>query len=294
MIAGHYNDNAFNRLIELYRRKPNYGLEGLVDSAFEVDSSLEGLWQLAREADRRVKVLHDKFSAAVHGDLPAKSSKPTTASADRLAATVYKPSDPQVDTVIPLCLSKSFGIAEEAAARKRNERTSASGNLDYVTNAFADRLLKAGTQTGRPIIGRRRKDKSVPRICTESFSELESDIHSLELHKVETPETVEAARKDIKVRDFGATPIDSPCLSPSPPTLLQRREAIVSKETELHDRVLNGEVVTSRRPSTKERSRTIDDGIWLEEWLKQASHNHERPQCLRVNARRERHRENTI
>lgn len=294
LISNHYDDNAFNRLVELHRRKPRYGLGELIERAFEVDNALEGLWQVAREADRRVQVLHDTYTAATYGESPAGTKKATQSSEQHLAATVYKPSQPRTDTTLPLSLCKSFGIAEEEAARKRLACSDTLSKPEYVTNAFADSHSNPASQSGGSATARHRKDKNVPRVFTGSFSELESDIRSLELHKVKTPGKVGEESSDVMIRDFGASAVDSPCLSPIPPTLLQRREAIVSKDTELYQRIVNGEVVTSRRPSTKGRTPTVDPDASLEECLKEASRKPEMPLAPSLDAQRGKHRENSI
>ena len=167
----------------------------------------------------------------------------------------------------PLHLSKSFAMAEDDLTARGHHRSSTVPDASYTTDAIdtSDSPRPAKSFHGRAT-GSRRQGVHVPRIFTGSFSELETEIRNMQLHKVKTPEDQPdlTHAEDLIVRDFAVTP--SP--TPSPATLLFRREALLSKDTELQHRIINGEVVRTRRPSTKTRAQTVDETTGgLEAWL---------------------------
>ena len=130
---------------------------------------------------------------------------------------------------------------------------------------------------------------------TGSFHDHEDKAYEHQLHKIKTPEYTQPSspsEADIAsvatsgtlspeagpvARDF-ADRAPTPSNLPSPGSQLQRREALVSRDAQWEDRIINGEVVLSRRPDRLQRARTIDDkssGIeGLEEWLRQQSEAH--------------------
>lgn len=104
----------------------------------------------------------------------------------------------------------------------------------------------------------------VPRVFTGSFSELQESFHGLRLHRVNlsTGSDFEPGG-DVQVKDFA---LRTPCLLPSPATLLERREALSAREPTWEHRLIGGQVVQSRRPH--DRGRTLDErSSGLEAWL---------------------------
>ena len=119
----------------------------------------------------------------------------------------------------------------------------------------------------------------------------------MQLDKVKTPEvqSFSSAGDDVKVRDFGNTPDISRCTTPSPTVVLQRREALISRDTEVQDRLIKGLVVTTRRPSTKGRAHTIDDrSPGLEAWLRQDAAKAHSADAALASRGPIKHRENTL
>lgn len=167
---------------------------------------------------------------------------------------------------LPVHASKSFTTVEQDLAERVHHRSSTAPDTIYITNAAHDSDLPSpGASFHGRAICTRRHGMQVPRIFTGSFSQLETDIRRMQLHKVQTPVDQPALEEKGHIaRDFAVTP--SP--TPSPATLLFRRDALLSKETEIEDRVINGEVVRSRRPSTKARAQTVDaTNGGVEAWL---------------------------
>lgn len=286
LMLEQFDSVAYQRLVQLHCRKAKYGLGSLVELATEVWHALRELHQLADEADTLVLALRKELQKALRR-IPEDSfsasqtyitDRPqlSTPSLELLTAAVYKPAENERTATLNPGFSKSFSAAEEEVNRRGHARAATFPEADYTTSANSTGLgapKQVNTIQGMEV-GSRRRGINVPRVFTGSFSQLESDIRSLKLDKVKNPEgrVAPGAGDRIEVRDFGATPRDSPCTTPSPRTPLQRREALLSKETEIQDRLIKGEVVTTRRPSTKGRAQTIDDRTGgLNAWLKQDS-----------------------
>ena len=110
----------------------------------------------------------------------------------------------------------------------------------------------------------------VPRVFTGSFSELQQSVQGLKLHRVNLSTGSEfETGSDVQVKDFAMrTPLRTPCLLPSPATLLERREALSAREPTWEHRLIGGQVVQSRRPHDRNRAVTVDErGGGLEAWL---------------------------
>ena len=311
LIFKHFDSIAYQRLVQLHRRKAKYGLGPLVEQATGVWHTLRELHQLASEADSLVNALREDLKKALSSMPKDLLTAKNTVIADRanspkgpsdiLTAAVYEPPEQEPKAKPTPALSKSFSVAEEEVARRGHARAATFSEAGYTaTSSSAGLVERAPALVQGTTVGARRKGVSVPRVFTGSFSQLESDIRRLQIDKVKTPEgaTFTSSISDrVQVRDFGATPCVSPCPTPSPQTPLQRREAFVSRETECQDRLIRGEVVTTRRPSTKGRAQTMDETTGgLDAWLGETSpspHSTNAPgsAAQRSNAR---HQENTL
>lgn len=108
---------------------------------------------------------------------------------------------------------------------------------------------------------------TTPRVFTRSFDELEDSVRGLRLHHINlsTSDAGHEAGGDVKVKDFA---LRTPCLLPSPATLLERREALCTREPTWEHRLIGGQVVHSRRPHDRNRAQTVDErGGGLDAWL---------------------------
>jgi hypothetical protein len=268
LVFDHYDDVGFRRLIQLDRFKPAYGLQPLVQKGYELFKSIYQLCLLAEKADKRVRSLHKAYYKALEGLEVLKRQEKEDSSHDADVFLTAKVSQSQgKDEPALKVLSKSFGVVEEETARRRHVRAATVPEAEYTMMSFTDGLVSHRGDA----IGTRRKGPHIPRIFTGSFSQLENDIRKLQLDKVSPTEPEPLTDGNIKIRDFGATPAISPCSTPRSETSLQRREALLSRETEMQHRVIRGEIYTSRRPSTKERARTLDGDLALDAWLKEDS-----------------------
>lgn len=306
----HHCIKVQERLIVLHSSNMSYNLDEVVQGIGAVHLALKELVEIAKEADEVVTALDAIFESFVE-DQNQKSrvqalaetqqaAHASDSESELLAPAVYSPPSHDKNTKPNAVFSKSFSAAEEELGRHHHVRTSTFSPSDYATVPKSASL--AQDQPRYPFqgsaIGSRRKGAHVPRIFTGSFSQLESDLRRLQLHKVRTPEEQTIAGSDpIKIRDFGATPAISPCTSPALCVSLQRREALLSKDSEFQNRVINGTVVKSRRPSAKMRAQTIDDKHGgLEAWLKEdppTTHIQDTPGSA-VRRGNLRHRENTL
>ncbi len=289
--ALHYNDKAYQRLLQLHICKPHYGLECLVKSAAELQEAFRAVYLLIKQANRHVSTLHDVYQKTAGVAVDALQDVP-----DLLSDNAYKGATDSIQKQLPIASSKSFSIAEEVA-RRRHYRAATFCEAGYTTATDGVALVQTRTEDGLTI-GMRRKGYNIPRIFTGSFSELEASIRSLRLDKVDTP-IAPSAKPDqghVKIRDFGATPAISPSGTPSCEAFLQRREAVVSRDTELQERIIRGEIISSRRPSTKEKAHTIDNSADLEAWLSETRSGAGAPRASQRTVRRGdlRHRENTL
>jgi hypothetical protein len=117
-------------------------------------------------------------------------------------------------------------------------------------------------------IGETRPEK--PRVFTGSLSDLQESVQGLRLHHVNlsTDSDFESGG-DVQVKDFALRePLRTPCLLPSPATLLERREALSAREATWEHRLIGGQVVQSRRPHDRGRALTVDERSGgLEAWL---------------------------
>ena len=302
LMLKHFNDIAYQRLVAINLKKPGYELRHIEERAKSIYSALEKTCRLADQADRVVLDLDEKFkkgqSKVATGKATQRCTK-STQSLELLTSAVSQPSSYEAVNRFDSMLSQSFSAAEEVVHRRRHTRAATVPEADYNIAGGAEVAESNPTHPfqGRAI-GTRRKATNIPRIFTGSFSQLESDIRKLQLGEVRTPEGQDMSREDpVKVRDFGATPDISRCTTPSPAALLQRREALLSKDSEFTDRVIKGEVISSRRPSTKGRALTIDDRTGgLEAWLKEESSATKVPNTPGSGGGRGyvRHRENTL
>lgn len=295
----HFYQEVYQRLDQLRRAKPHGGFERFAEQARELYLSLEELQSIAYEADGMVRALDNLFLAARQktcgsGKLQYMPEEAILLSPELLKPDVYLvPIEHKPGRAKPI-FSKSFGVAEEELMRRRHARASTFTETDYTTS---DTLV--GLEQQRPDlsaigVAKRRGITNVLRVFTGSFSQLEDDIRRLRIDKVKTPETpsIHGSNEPVRVRDFAPTPAVSPCTTPSPITL-QRRDALVGRDVTFQDRIINSEIVKSRRPSEKGRARTIDDTTGgLEAWLRDV-----RPEACRNEngpGSSHRHREHTL
>jgi hypothetical protein len=153
---------------------------------------------------------------------------------------------------------RSFSTVEEAVHHRGHARAVTEKAPNYSTRA---QELGSGA-SGQPRFGSviRRNGHNVPRIFTGSFSELEDSVRKLRLPAIELPPIPpttlprpagvhSAAVTNAHTSPLASVP-SSPTIPPSPSTL-QRREALIERDVAFQDRIINGGVIRSRRPSDR-------------------------------------------
>ncbi|KAK3670331.1 hypothetical protein LTR78_009785 [Recurvomyces mirabilis] len=161
---------------------------------------------------------------------------------------------------------KSFSAVEDQVSQRGHARSATVSSTGYVADQSATGLGISNLEprqvpnTAGRLSQRKPSTGNVPRVFKGSLSELQADVERLGLNKVKTPEGQHASPKPKSPphEDF-TEPEDyyrghSAGLSstfPSPATVLQRREAFMSKDTQWESRLVDGEVIRSRRPSDR-------------------------------------------
>jgi hypothetical protein len=152
---------------------------------------------------------------------------------------------------------------EQKALAEREKTNDMLINLDdfFDESTSPTYSIAAGTGDDSP---------EIPRVFTGSLSDLQESVQGLRLHRVNLSTGSEfETGGDVQVKDFALRePLRTPCLLPSPATLLERREALSAREPAWEQRLIGGQVVQSRRPHDRGRALTVDErGGGLEAWL---------------------------
>ncbi|GAB7360511.1 hypothetical protein MBLNU230_g8461t1 [Neophaeotheca triangularis] len=215
---------------------------------------------------RRLQPTYDSQASAVKG-------------AD---ATSYVLEDTRALRRLP-SIEEETTAEEQATTPRRHHRRATAPEYPVVslwslTRPLDNAPAESTFQPRTSVRARRPNAPSVPRIFTGSFPALESQIVRQGLDGFQTPH----ARSDpssttaIRVRDFAPSSATTSALL-SPATLLQRREAMMSRDAEFETRVIHGESVASRRPSgstTRARAATVEERSGgLDAWLASPSRN---------------------
>lgn len=266
------------------------GLERLIGLCKAADDVVEALSfehkvasnRLERWTGRRIKPIIEELPAAAAEEEVQQNAMPH---GESKAAQVQRvPSAPE--SAEQPTTSQSFSAAEEEVLHRHHLRNATIADPHVAESSI---LQPSPQRPLRPPIGARRKGSMsrVPRVFTGSFSELEKDIRMLRIHQVKTPEgqPADTAVTRVDVRDFASASAPHSELA-SPAAVLQRREAMVSRDVQWETRYVNGELVRSRRPS---RAQTVEASGGLQDWLEQP-----RPSGASPNQRRIPHRENTL
>ena len=271
---------------------------------------------LSQETPTKRSSLSDAFSATEKEGLYLRTFANAQGDAEVPKTARLEPSGSHSN------LNKSFSVVEDKVMHRGHFRqvTDASDIYTAGSSGAVEPGIAPPTSrlphAGKSLATRRKGSKSqVPRVFTGSFHHLEDKVYEHQLHKIKTPEYTQPSspsEADIaSVTTSGtlspeAGPVarDFADLAPTPSnsgSQLQRREALVSRDAQWGDRIINGEVVLSRRPDRLQRAQTIDDrssGIeGLEKWLRQQSEAHSKlPETQNAPGRHAsgRQRENTI
>jgi len=248
----------------------------------EVWHAIRELYQIVAQADSVVSALMDQNQKALHSfpehvltiafQIPATSKEAIAACGYLLTNAVFKPGREDASQTRPdLTLSKSFGVVEAEMARRRCGRAADPDDTGYTTanpkspHFQPNWMYRAHGQPGFA----KRKGGETPRLFVESQTQLRK--FRLSMVGLDENQDTEKAANNVEVRDFASAPVKPECTSPGPQSPLQRSDAFISHDTEVQDRVIKGDVFTTRRPSisTRSRAKTVNEpGIGLEAWWK--------------------------
>ncbi|CZT17272.1 uncharacterized protein RCC_03106 [Ramularia collo-cygni] len=140
-----------------------------------------------------------------------------------------------------LCgVGQSFSAVEEAVNRRP-----AVSNVKYTAHSTPD----TSAVQRQPAPAARRIGHVVPRVFTGSFSELEESMRKLQTPAAVIPPQIETASTEPNAKLASVTtPVSATTSSVNSSPGLRRREAIIERDVEFQDRLINGDIVRSRRP----------------------------------------------
>ena len=248
----------------------------------EVWHAIRELYQIAAQADGIVSALMDQNQKALRSfpddvltiafQTPATSKEAMAACGDLLTNAGYKPRPEAASQPTPdLTPSKSFGAAEAEMVRRRPGRAADPDDTAYTTADSKSPQFQPNwtCQAHRQPSSAKRNRADTPRLFVESQTQLRK--LRLSMIGLDQDQEPDKTASNVEVRDFATSPREPGCTSPGPRSPLQRSDAFISHETEVQDRVIKGEVFTTRRPSmsTRSRAKTVNESsIGLEAWWK--------------------------
>ncbi|KAH9827624.1 hypothetical protein Tdes44962_MAKER00350 [Teratosphaeria destructans] len=173
LLTIHYNDSVWGDYIDLMRRKPNCPAWGIRPRISGIRTVLGMLRTTCKKADHIVTELDTIFA-----------NVPEEGQVEQLADE----GPPQLPP-LPFQVQSSSAVEEDIGKHPEHSQAKVSiSSSGYTIDSTA------GVVQPKPCHPTRRKGSSassVPRMFTGSFSELEKDIYTMELHKVKTPETTQ-------------------------------------------------------------------------------------------------------
>ena len=216
LMLNHFNDVAFQRVVQLDICKRQFELERVVECARSVVGALEDLQRLAREADGIVCALDRRFEDALVR-LPQRSIEPTSTSRSNsgrtsqtpeiLPSTVYDLGEAESSDRSKPHLSKSFSDVEAKLGHRVCGAVAVEPSKIPVEHSSSKRdLILKQSHPGQGL-AKRRKGTSIPRIFTGSFTDLENGLREPRLDVAKTTLThgVEQARPT-QIRDVRDAP----------------------------------------------------------------------------------------
>lgn len=254
----YYYTNVYSPLLEIHRAEPDHSVWQLHDKLNSVQKSIASISEDCEEANKLVTELDAEFTFGMWGTSEPprfdndgeKQLSPIEESEDKLETIprsitnndllnsldsfFNSPDTPPGDDQLPIAPTEGYNLA-----------TRSSECLDEAPAR-----------------------SKVPRVFTGSFLELEDSVKGLRLHRVNVSVDGSEADESVKIKDFALTPSTLPSPLPSPATLLERREALSTREPTWEKRIIGGQMVRSRRPHDRTRAQTVDErGGGLEAWL---------------------------
>lgn len=253
-----FDDLVHEPFLQLHRTEPEHGSWQLKDNIQCIHDCLQETYEKCAASTKMVRQIDYQFHLACNR--VSSHSRGPSISDKALSPILESHADPG-----PARKAKKTS----SLASKRGISTASSRCGTSHSREDSNESRYHISPTASAIIERRSASiggSDVPRVFTGSFHELQEGVKELELDRVDLSDAQEDA---VKIKDFA---LRTPSLLPSPATLLERREAILDRQTQCDGRILAGEIVTSIRPSERHRAQTIDDRTGgLEAWLGEGS-----------------------
>jgi hypothetical protein len=258
MLLIYFDDYVHAPFMQLHRQAPDHASWQLHVNINRVRGNLNDLHSVCESVNQIVANLDHEYARGMHilhrlttnttirapvieRGMPSIQESEEAAETYDHAASAFS----RVDE-----LDEFFDVSDAASLHSRQSSVLETKRYGLKQGAVSPPAAKSTSS---------RSTADVPRVFTGSFEELEKSVRKLRLHE----STVK--QEPVKVKDFA---MPTPCLLPSPATLLERREAIIAREAEWDQRILAGRSVRSRRPSDKHRALTVNDRSGsLEAWL---------------------------
>lgn len=244
-ISAHYDDNIYHPFLETHRRNPDHRIWELNSDLTAVYIAMTELYclispiadqagQLAQKVDNYQRAC-DKYD---EGLALKRSNDPSSISFHASSSFIIHESVPSH----PYRAGRSFSAVEDVVNRRP-----AAGRAKQTAQG-AEKPLAFPLQAAP--VGR-RVENIVPRVFTGSFVELEESMRKLQIPKTEASPTTQAMMRDPNVvMESVMTPVScaTPGSSSNTSPGLRRREALIEHDVEFQDRMINGDLIRSRRP----------------------------------------------
>lgn len=255
----YFDNHVYSPLLQLHRIEPDHSAWQLHDKLNKVQESILSLCDDCEEANKIVTDLDAEFTFGLWG----------TTEAPRFDTDGEKQLSPIEELDDKEAMSRSITTNDLLNSLDDffDSPTSLPGD-ENLPNAPTDDGYNLSTRNpdcqDEPSMG-----SEVPRVFTGSFLELEDCVKGLRLHRVNLSVDGSEADGSVKTKDFAlCTPSALGSPLPSPATLLERREALSTREPAWEQRIIGGQMVRSRRPHDRNRTQTVDErGGGLEAWL---------------------------
>lgn len=265
LISANFDDNIYHPFLESHRRHPTHPIWQLNGELTATYIAIVELYSLVCDAEgwaaqidkklaefRRTCDEHAEGLALRHGNetsLPYPAF-PRTRSAAAMSGNTPRKKTSYKTPSHPYGASCSFGAIEEVVTRRT---TTSKGNyvIDGVerVNFIRPPVESASQCTGHV----------VPRVFTESFSELDKSTRKL---RISRPQGSPILRTTIAAPVVATDPVSAPLShttplpsiphAHSPGQLLRRREAFVKRDVESLGRVIDGDIIRCGRPGEGE------------------------------------------
>ncbi|GAB7329540.1 hypothetical protein MBLNU13_g01306t2 [Cladosporium sp. NU13] len=247
-----FDDEVYCPLLQLHRVQPEHHSWQLHPWFDHIRSCMISIEENIEEANKIVTELDTEFTfGSWMADGEQRDAKSSTAK--------QPPATKKIDSEKRATLSKSESNTDLLESLedffKGPEVANGGNNLTTLQKEY--HIAASNAEGGL----------TTPRVFTRSFDELEDSVKDLRLHHINfsTSDADHDAGGEVKIKDFA---LRTPCLIPSPATLLTRREALCAREPTWEHRLIGGQVVHSRRPHDRERAQTVDErGGGLDAWL---------------------------